>query len=231
MKLIEATILAKGHQRWIAMVTSRYHARLRLLYSKPAHGGEEVLQLFEIEVTPRLKERMVRYLQNNSEISELEITNSSRGRLLGLVRAKGVIMQLIADSDCFLVRASGEYGAPVRWEILGTRRSIRNLEARLRSRGIRHSVADTSEIRRQTALTARQEWLLRASFEKGYFDYPKRIRIRTLASLLGVAAPTLHESLRKSQRRLIEEHLGTNLPLGRGPADAPGDSSRTSQRR
>lgn len=220
MKLVEAALLAKGHQRWIATVTSRYRARLRLLYSKPTRGREEVLQIFEIEVEPRLKERLTRYLQNNSEISELEITNSSRGRLIGLIRAKGVIMRLIADSDCFLVRASGEYGAPIRWEVLGTPRSIRSLEARLRGRGIRHSVVDMSEMRKRVALTARQDWLLRSAFERGYFDTPKRVRIRALAGLVGVSPPTLHESLRRSQRRLVEEHIGMNQPLGRGLAGA-----------
>ena len=213
MKLLEATILARGHQKWIETVTSRYHARLKLLYSKPSRGREEVLQIFEMEVDPKRKDRMVRYLQNNSEISELEITSSSKGKLLGLIRAKGVIMRLIADSDCFLVRASGEFGSSIRWEILGTRRSLRRLLTRLSRRGISYSVARTSEVRRQAGLTARQEWLLRSALEMGYFDSPKKVRIRALAASLGVTAPTLHESLRRSQRRLIEEHVGMAKPL------------------
>jgi predicted DNA binding protein len=212
LKLLEAMILAKGHQKWIETVTSRYHARLRLIYSKPSRGREEMLQIFEMEVDPKLKDRMVRHLQNNSEISELEITSSSKGRLLGLIRAKGVIMRLIADSDCFLVRASGEYGSPIRWEILGTRRSLRRLLIRLRRRGISYSVAWSSEVKRQTALTPRQEWFLRSALESGYFDSPKKVRIRALAASLGVSAPTLHESLRKSQRSLIAEHVGMRTP-------------------
>jgi len=213
LKLLEATIVARGHQKWIEAVTSRYHARLKLLYSKPSRGREEVLQIFEVDVDPTLKDRMVKYLQNNSEISELEVSSSSRGKLLGLIRAKGVIMRLIADSDCFLVRASGEYGSSIRWEILGTRRALQRLLSRLGRRGIGYSVARTFDVRRQTALTPRQEWLLRSALEMGYFDSPKKVRLRALAASLGVSAPTLHESLRRSQRRLIEEHVGVGMPL------------------
>ncbi|MDG6981613.1 MAG: helix-turn-helix domain-containing protein [Nitrososphaerota archaeon] len=207
MELIEASILARGHQKWIDAITSRYRAKFRLFHSKPSKGRDEVLQLFEITIDQDLKKKMLRYLRNSREVSELEVTDSRHGRLFGLVRAKGVIMRCISESDCFLISASGEYGAPIEWNVLGTKRSLARLMTRLRDRRIGYEVADLSVVRRKKVLTTRQEWLLRASFERGYFDYPKRIHIRSLASELGVAAPTLHESLRKTQRRLIEEHF------------------------
>lgn len=207
MELIEATILAKGHQKWIDSITSRYRAKFKLLHSKPSRGKDEVLQLFEITVDQSLKERMLKHLRQSREISELEVTDSSHGRLFGLIRSKGVIMRCIAESDCFLLSASGEYGIPIEWRVLGTKRSLRKLMTKLKDRRISYEIADISVIRRKKVLTTRQEWLLRSAFEKGYFDYPKKVRIRALAGLLGVTAPTLHESLRKTQRRLIEEHF------------------------
>ena len=207
MELIEATILARGHQKWIDAITSRYKAKFRLLHSKPSRRRDEVLQLFEITVDQQLKDKMLRHLMNSREISELEVTDSSHGRVFGLVRAKGVIMRCITDSDCFLTSASGEYGAPIEWKVLGTKRSLRKLMTLLKSRKIGYEVTDISVVRRRKVLTTRQEWLLRSAFERGYFDYPKKVRIRSLASQLGVTAPTLHESLRKTQRRLIEEHF------------------------
>jgi predicted DNA binding protein len=208
VELIEASILAKGQQTWMDAVTSKYRARFRLMHSKPSPRRDEILQLFEVVVDEHLKDRMLRYLLANQEISELEVANSSHGRIVGLMRAKGVIMRCIADSDCFLVHATGEHGAPVRWEVLGTKQSLRRLMARLKRKGIRYSIASISALKRPRVLTTRQEWLLRSAFERGYFDYPKRIHIRSLAKLLGVSAPTLHESLKKTQRRLIEEHFG-----------------------
>jgi predicted DNA binding protein len=215
MELIEATILARGHQKWIDAITSCFKAKFRLLHSKPSRRRDEVLQLFEITVDHELKDTMLRRLRSSLEISELEVTDSSHGRVFGLVRTKGVIMRCIADSDCFLISASGEYGTPIEWKVLGTKRSLRRLMTLLKNKKIRYEVADISVVRRRKILTTRQEWLLRSAFERGYFDYPKKVRIRSLASLLGVTAPTLHESLRKTQRRLIAEHFegATSLPL------------------
>ena len=213
MELIEAKILAGGHQKWINDITSRYRVKVLILHSKPSRRRDEVLQLFEITVDQSLKGKMLRHLMSSREVSELEVTNSSHGRVLGIIRAKGVIMRCIAESDCFLISASGEFGSPIEWRVLGTRRSLGKLMTRLTAKKISYEVVDISVVRKRKVLTARQEWLLRAAFVRGYFDYPKTIHIRLLASELGVAAPTLHESLRKTQRRLIEEHL-TGVAIG-----------------
>ena len=212
MDLIEATILAKGHQRWIESVTGRYGAKLKLLHSKRSTGRDEALQVFEITVDRKLKDRLVRYLQNDPEISELEITNSSHGRLVGMIRAKGVIMRCVADSDCFLVYASNESGEEITWKVLGTDRSLRSLVGKLKRRGIDFKVGDISAVKRKQMLTARQEWLLRSAYERGYYDYPKRIRIGPLARILKVSPPTLYESLRKTQKKLYDEHFGNVSP-------------------
>jgi predicted DNA binding protein len=207
MELIETTFLAKGRQKWISEITTRFMAKFRLLHSKPSRGKDEVLQLFEITVDQGMKEGMLRYFASSPEVSEIEVGDSSHGRLFGLVRSKGAIMRSIADSDCFLVSASGEYGAPIEWKVLGTKRSLKMLMDTLKRKKISYKIVDISVVRRRKVLTTRQEWLLRSAFERGYFDYPKRVRIRPLARQLGVAAPTLHESLRKTQKRLIEEHF------------------------
>ena len=214
MERIEATILAKGHQRWIDSVTGRYGAKLRLLHSKRSRGRDEALQVFEITVDRKLKSKLVRFLQNDPEISELEITNSSHGRLVGMIRAKGVIMRCIADSDCFLAYASNDSGEEITWRVLGTDSALRNLLLSLKKKRIRFKVEDISAERRKQTLTARQEWLLRSAYERGYFDYPKRIRIGPLAQILKVSPPTLYESLRRTQKKLYDEHFGNVTTKG-----------------
>ncbi|MDG6964456.1 MAG: helix-turn-helix domain-containing protein [Nitrososphaerota archaeon] len=214
MDLIEVKILARGRQKWIDGITSKFKAKFLILHSKPSKRRDEVLQLFEITVDQSAKSKMLKHLLSSREVSELEVSSSSHGRVFGLVRAKGEIMRCIAESDCFLVSASGEYGSPIAWKVLGTKRSLRRLMSRLKAKKISYQVADISVVRRRKVLTTRQEWLLREAFERGYFDYPKKVRIRPLASALGVSAPTLHESLRKTQRRLIEKHFeGEGPPL------------------
>ena len=207
LKLVEATILAEGHQDWIRAITERYQARLRLLQSKPSGKQDEVLQLFEVMVDGSLKDKLLRYLRGDPDISELQITSSSHGRLTGLIRAEGVISRCIADSDCFLLYASNESDATIAWRVLGAEGSLKRMLVRLEDKGIEYEISDKSVVSSKRRLTARQEWVLRMAFEKGYFDDPKKTHIRSLARLLEISPPTLHESLRKTLRKILEEHL------------------------
>jgi predicted DNA binding protein len=207
LKLVEATILAEGHQDWIRSITERYGARLRLLQSKPSGRRDEVLQLFEIIVDGNLKDELLRYLRAEPDIFELQITNSSHGRLTGLIRAEGVISRCVADSDCFLLYASNGSDATIAWRVLGAERSFKRLLAALEGKGVEYEIRDKSVVSSKRRLTERQEWILRMAFERGYFDDPKKTHIRALAKSLGVSPPTLHESLRKTQRKILEEHF------------------------
>jgi predicted DNA binding protein len=207
LKLIEATIIAEGHQNWIRAITERYGAKLRLLQSKPSGKEDEVLQLFEIIADGNLKGKLLRYLKGDPDISELQITNSSHGRLTGLIRAGGVISRCIADSDCFLLYASNESNATIVWRVLGAESSFKRLLVRLESKDIEYKITDKSVVSGKRRLTERQEWILRVAFEKGYFDDPKKTHIRSLAKFLEISPPTLHESLRKTQRKILEEHF------------------------
>ena len=208
MKLVEATLLARGHQRWIETITQRYGAKLRLLQSKPSKKKDEVLQLFEIIVDGKVKESLLSYLRDEPEISELKITSSSLGRLMGVVRARGAISRCIADSDCFLLYASNGSSPVISWRVLGTERSFKGLLARLERRGIRYRIGDMSMVKGKGRVTARQEWILHQALDNGYYDSPKRIHIRGLAKVLEISPPALHESLRKTQRKILEEHFG-----------------------
>lgn len=207
MRLLEASIIARGHQRWIETIVLKYHARLRILRSKGSSEQDEVLQLVEVIVDQGLKRKLVHELRSDPEISDLAITDSRQGRIIGLLRAKGLIMRCIADSDCFLIYASKDVGKEIEWRVLGTKKSLRRLTSRLTKRDIQFRIGQISEVKARRGLTPRQEWLLRSAYEKGYFSYPKGIHIRALAKLLGISAPTLFESLRKTQKKLLEEHF------------------------
>ncbi len=163
--------------------------------------------MVEIIVDQKSKREMLKEVRADSGVLEVAVTESTRGRLVGLIRANGLIMRCIADSDCFLVYASNAEGAEIEWRVLGTRKSLKGLLGRLTRRDIDYRVGRISETKSKRGLTPRREWLLKAAFEKGYFDYPKGVHIRELAKDLGISAPTLFESLRKSEKRILEGHF------------------------
>lgn len=207
MELVEATILARGHQPWIDLATRRYHAKLRILNSKGSRKRDEVLQLFEMTVDQKHMDALLKHLRMDPDISEMEVANFGQGRVVGLIRAKGVIMRCIVDSDCFLLHASKGSTTKTEWRVLGTKKSLRYLMTRLVKRRVEYEIRDISEVKRIRRLTLRQEWLLRTAYDRGYFDFPKGINLRALARDLDISGPALFESLKKTERKLLQEHF------------------------
>ena len=57
-------------------------------------------------------------------------------------------------------------------------------------------------------LTDKQLTAVEAAYFAGYFDWPRGSTAEELASSMGVAAPTLHQHLRKGQRKLLSAYFG-----------------------
>ena len=57
-------------------------------------------------------------------------------------------------------------------------------------------------------ITYREEEILKIALEKGYFDFPKRIKLEQLAEFFGIAPSTLSEILRRGQKKVLEKYFG-----------------------
>ena len=45
------------------------------------------------------------------------------------------------------------------------------------------------------------------AYQRGYFDYPKKVGIRELADLFKISPSTLSESLRRGQRKIMQRYM------------------------
>ena len=57
-------------------------------------------------------------------------------------------------------------------------------------------------------LTDRQRSVLQAAYHAGYFDWPRGSTAEDLADSIGVSSPTLHNHLRRGQRKLLATFFG-----------------------
>lgn len=55
--------------------------------------------------------------------------------------------------------------------------------------------------------TERQEAVIEAAYNAGYFEWPRESTAEEVADGLGMAAPTFHEHLREAERKLVETYL------------------------
>jgi predicted DNA binding protein len=60
----------------------------------------------------------------------------------------------------------------------------------------------------QGELTERQRTVVMHALRAGYYEWPREVKSEELASQLGISRATLHEHLRKAERRLLSEALG-----------------------
>ncbi|MEF8900314.1 MAG: bacterio-opsin activator domain-containing protein [Halovenus sp.] len=63
---------------------------------------------------------------------------------------------------------------------------------------------DGSDQRLRTELTERQYSVLQAAYYAGYYDWPRESTAEDVASSLGLSSATLHQHLRKAERKMIE---------------------------
>ncbi|MBI4363063.1 MAG: helix-turn-helix domain-containing protein [Euryarchaeota archaeon] len=68
---------------------------------------------------------------------------------------------------------------------------------------VRFETVDVGPTSPMGALTAKQQSVLRAAYEMGYFENPKRVRLQELAKLFGQDKSTVMETLRRAQRNLL----------------------------
>jgi len=94
-----------------------------------------------------------------------------------------------------------------RWTVIGNNDSFRELLAALEKDSIPFEVKMKRNLEDTELLTGRQEQLLAIAFERGYFDFPKKVGLEELAALADVKTSTLAEILRRGQKKILGEYL------------------------
>ena len=57
------------------------------------------------------------------------------------------------------------------------------------------------------SITYREEEILKIALEKGYFDFPKKVKLEELAKFFDIAPSTLSEILRRGQKKVLEKYF------------------------
>lgn len=90
----------------------------------------------------------------------------------------------------------------------GNHDSFRELLTSLEKVGISVELKRKTVLEDRKLLTSRQEQILYIAFERGYFDFPKKVGLEELAHQVGVKPSTLTEILRRGQRKVLEQYFG-----------------------
>jgi predicted DNA binding protein len=189
-------------------MTSKYHAKINVLDCLPyLEAGNK--DLVEIEVDPKYADMILEDVKKNPEVDLVDLTIVDRGRIKGAVATNQCVACCsMVGSEGFLVDSRMNKDGKIVWRLLASEKeAIRQIIADLENHRYHVELLKLTSVDMEELMTSRQEDILQIAFERGYFDYPKRISLRDLASMFDVSISTLSEMLRKGQRKIMEEYF------------------------
>ena len=205
--MIEAVLECPQPHRWVRLAAERYGASIEILDSKILAGGV-VEHLFELQVDSGTSEDLMKMIQGDRDVIDVDFMRSRAGHVYGSVSSKRcTVCKQVAKSKCFLSSlVIGTQGQP-HWTVLGGKDSYKELVDGLEKSKIPYHLRLLKELHESELLTSRQEEVLSIAFDCGYFDFPKRIGLKGLALRTGVKESTLAEILRRGQRKILHDYL------------------------
>lgn len=211
--MLEAVIRCNQPHRWIDQAVNEYSANVKILDSKMSSRGT-MKHLFDLQAKPDLTDVLVSAIRRDRDILDLEVIRSSSGHVYGAVTsARCTVCREVARSNCFLASVSVAPKGQAKWTVLGSGDSFRELTSALDGHRIPFEVTFRKTLEDKELLTARQEQILTIAFERGYFEFPKKLGLLELASLTGVKTSTLAEILRRGQKKILGEYLANRSLL------------------
>lgn len=202
---MEATLEIKVPENWMAGVSRKYPARIKIIERKP-FGKNGVQDLAEISTSEEYLNKVVEDIRRNPMVSSVDVSLVEKDRAFALVSTlECLACRALVGSDCFLTYAEAR-GEKIEWTVVfPEKEALRELLKKLQKYEVK--VLKISKIEDREVLTSRQEEIIRIAFEKGYFDYPKRISIRELAKIFNVSISTLSEILRAGQKKIMDSYF------------------------
>jgi predicted DNA binding protein len=213
--VLEVVLQGPQPHKWMSIAVGSYSASVEILDSKMP-TPDTVQHLFDIQVKPQMMDEVVRVMRRDGDLTGLEILRSKNGHVYGsAASSRCTICKEVAKSKCFLSSVSVVSENQAHWTILGNDSSFKGLVRALDSEKIPYKVKLQKRLEDTDLLTTRQEQILTIAFEKGYFDFPKKMGLKELAAETGVKTSTLTEILRRGQKKVLGEYLGRRLLLHR----------------
>ena len=206
--MLEASLKAKPKGCWVTgFVDSHPEAQIRILDCKILGESKGVQHFFEIILPPHIISNMVRSIRNDATLYDIELVTSKSGRIHGSFKIRDHTCGFSNMSGVYLKSAYSTTDNNIGWNILGDSDSVPLLLKKLDEENIKVKVTKLGTFNSKWMMTGRQEHILKMAFERGYFDHPKKTRLKDLAKKTGTTPSALTQILRKGLRKVLKEYF------------------------
>jgi predicted DNA binding protein len=115
----------------------------------------------------------------------------------------------IISSGCFITKATISDGEII-WNVICDGDAFISLMRNLEECEVEFEIlykGKPAEGDKRAKITYREEEILRIALEKGFFDFPKKIKLEELAEIFDIAPSTLSEILRRGQKKVLSTYF------------------------
>ncbi len=201
----EAVLKVTMPDNWVKDVCKKYPTPIKFIECMPygKSGGRGL-----IEIKGEMTDEIVAEIKKHPDVCKIDISHFKNGVLGSVVTKRCSACRALTGSDCFLTSASSLVDGSVEWRLItGAEGSLSELIENLEKNGCRVELKSAIHLSKKSLLTNRQEEIIRAAFEKGYYDYPKKITINELAKMFDISPSTLGEIIQRGEKKIISEHF------------------------
>ncbi|MGA1793907.1 MAG: helix-turn-helix domain-containing protein [Thermoplasmatota archaeon] len=204
----ELEIAVPDSRNWWGIITSKIPVPVVLLDISMDRNGK-VQNLVEIELGDIPPIKVLNSLIGNDQLESFNVSEVVNGKIILILgESEGSLSSMILRSGCFF-RSVRRDGGRIIWNLIAPQKTnARELSEILVSGGIDFDLVRLVPLNGdEKGLTPRQEQILRLALEGGYFDKPKGIGVREIASELNISTATVSETLRRAVKQLLEQRL------------------------
>lgn len=206
--MIEASLTIDIPDNWVKRIGTKYPTPIKFIECMP-YGETGGRGLIEIDSDPLTADAIVQEIKSQPDICKVDISNFGDGRVSGaIITNRCVACRALTGSECFLLQARTVEEGQVEWKITAPEnRSLAALIDKLKEYGCKVRINSITKSAVHDIVTRRQEEIVRTAYERGYYDYPRRITIRELAKIFQISPSTLSEILQRAERNIIEAFI------------------------
>lgn len=192
-------------QVWVGDISARYpDVRFRVLAALPSED-ETGVGLLELD-GPDLP-TVVGEIERDEGVSSLDLLDSTpNSALLQFTTSQPLLLLSMRDAGIPLELPIVIQGGTATVDVTAPHEQLSALKTQFEMLGVDFDVAylyETTSTER--LLTERQEEIVAAAIEEGYYDTPRTSTLTELADELGIAKSTLSETLHRAEGRIVKQ--------------------------
>ena len=210
--MMEVILKIKMPDNWVKDVSKKFPMPIKFIDCMP-YGEDGGRGLIEIDSANTEVNQIIEEINKHPDVCHIDVTHLKDGSVLGsIVTDKCIACRVLTGSDCFLTSATSIGDGRIEWHLItGREGSLTELIQKLETSGCEIELKSTKNLSKKLMLTQRQEEIVQAAFEMGYYDHPKKSTIKDIAKRFSISTSTLAEIIQRGERKIISEHFREKL--------------------